>query len=82
LVDRGAGTLTVRDNGGGMSREELIGNLGTIARSGTRKLMQSLAPEQKKDVTLIGQFGVGFYDRQRRSRLDAAVRLVPGLRGL
>src|SRR5690606_21420097 len=42
-------------------RDELVGHLGTIARSGSRKLMQSLPPEQKKDLALIGQFGVGFY---------------------
>jgi molecular chaperone HtpG len=61
VPDRAAGTLTIRDNGCGMSRADLLSNLGTIARSGTRKLVQSLSAEQRKDVALIGQFGVGFY---------------------
>ena len=61
VPDRTAGTLTIRDNGCGMSRADLLSNLGTIARSGTRKLVQSLSAEQRKDVALIGQFGVGFY---------------------
>jgi molecular chaperone HtpG len=61
IPDRAAGTLTIRDNGCGMSRADLLSNLGTIARSGTRKLVQSLSAEQRKDTALIGQFGVGFY---------------------
>ncbi|MGH8582053.1 MAG: molecular chaperone HtpG [Gammaproteobacteria bacterium] len=54
-------TITVRDNGIGMSREEVIENLGTIAKSGTRELVQSLSGDRQKDAQLIGQFGVGFY---------------------
>jgi molecular chaperone HtpG len=54
-------TLTVSDNGIGMSREELIENLGTIARSGTAQFLQELSGDERKDRTLIGQFGVGFY---------------------
>ncbi|OBS09896.1 molecular chaperone HtpG [Acidihalobacter prosperus] len=59
--DREAGTLTVRDNGIGMSREEVIGNIGTIAKSGTREFFERLTGDQAKDARLIGQFGVGFY---------------------
>ena len=60
-IDKDAGTLTIADNGIGMNEEEVIENLGTIARSGTEKFLASLSGDQKKDAQLIGQFGVGFY---------------------
>jgi len=59
--DRDAKTLTIRDNGIGMNRDEVIENIGTIARSGTRKFLDSLSGDARKDTQLIGQFGVGFY---------------------
>jgi molecular chaperone HtpG len=59
--DKAARTLTVSDNGIGMSREEVVNNLGTIAKSGTREFFQALTGDQQKDANLIGQFGVGFY---------------------
>ncbi|MEP7044895.1 MAG: ATP-binding protein, partial [Dokdonella sp.] len=59
--DRDARTLTIRDTGIGMSRDEVIENIGTIARSGTRKFLDSLSGDARKDTQLIGQFGVGFY---------------------
>lgn len=60
-ADATARTLTITDNGIGMSRDEAIRNLGTIARSGTREFFQQLSGDQQKDAALIGQFGVGFY---------------------
>jgi molecular chaperone HtpG len=59
--DKDARTITVADNGIGMSREEVIEHIGTIAKSGTREFFQALTGDQRKDATLIGQFGVGFY---------------------
>ncbi|WP_414674846.1 molecular chaperone HtpG [Marinospirillum sp.] len=59
--DEVANQLTLADNGIGMSREDVIANLGTIARSGTSEFIQQLSGDQKKDSSLIGQFGVGFY---------------------
>jgi len=59
--DAEAKTITITDNGIGMSLDEAVANLGTIAKSGTREFMATLEGEQKKDAQLIGQFGVGFY---------------------
>lgn len=80
--DKAARTVTVSDNGIGMNRDEVIEQIGTIARSGTREFFKSLTGDQQKDAHLIGQFGVGFYssfvvaDRvsltTRRAGLDAA----------
>jgi molecular chaperone HtpG len=80
--DPAAGTITVSDNGIGMSRAEVIENIGTIARSGTREFLHALSGDQRKDATLVGQFGVGFYSAfivadevtltSRRSGLAAA----------
>jgi molecular chaperone HtpG len=84
--DPKAGTLTIRDNGVGMSREEAVSHLGTIAKSGTAEFFRQLTGDQQKDAQLIGQFGVGFYSAfivaervevlTRRADLapDAAVR--------
>ena len=80
IPDTAARTLTVKDNGIGMSEEEVIDNLGTIARSGTKRFLEGLSGDSAKDAQLIGQFGVGFYsafivaDRVtvRSKRSDAA----------
>ena len=85
-VDKEQRTLSVVDNGIGMSREELIDNLGTIAKSGTAEFLQQMTGDKQHDAHLIGQFGVGFYSafivadkvtvESRRAGLgaDAAVR--------
>ena len=59
--DAAAKTITIRDNGIGLSADEAVANLGTIAKSGTREFMAALEGDKKKDANLIGQFGVGFY---------------------
>ncbi|WP_345795901.1 molecular chaperone HtpG [Castellaniella sp. MT123] len=80
--DKAARTITITDNGIGLSRDEAIANLGTIARSGTREFFSQLTGDKQKDAQLIGQFGVGFYSsfivadkvsvRSRRADLPAA----------
>ncbi|GMU44810.1 MAG: molecular chaperone HtpG [Xanthomonadales bacterium] len=80
--DEQARTLTIRDNGIGMTLEEVVENIGTIARSGTRRFLESLSGDARKDAQLIGQFGVGFYSafivadrvelRTRRAGAEAA----------
>ena len=71
--DKSARTITISDNGIGMSRDEVIANVGTIAKSGTREFFQSLSGDQARDANLIGQFGVGFY-----SAFIVADRVTPG----
>ncbi|MEI6737631.1 MAG: molecular chaperone HtpG [Pseudomonadota bacterium] len=59
--DKNAGTITIEDNGIGMSHDEVIANIGTIAKSGTKEFFAKLSGDEQKDAHLIGQFGVGFY---------------------
>ncbi|MGH8041314.1 MAG: molecular chaperone HtpG [Rudaea sp.] len=85
-IDKDARTITIADNGIGMTREEVVANIGTIASSGTRKFLEALAADQKADANLIGQFGVGFYSafvvadkvtlstRRAGTQTDAGVR--------
>jgi molecular chaperone HtpG len=73
--DPAAGTLTVTDNGIGMSRDDLADNLGTIARSGTQRFVQEMSGEKASDLNLIGQFGVGFYSAfMVASRVEVVAR--------
>lgn len=84
--DKEARTITISDNGVGLSRDEAIANLGTIARSGTREFFSKLTGDKQKDAQLIGQFGVGFYSsfivadkvtvRSRRAGLHAEQGIV------
>ena len=60
-LDEKDGLITIEDNGIGMSRDEVVSNLGTIARSGTREFLDNMSGDEKRDAALIGQFGVGFY---------------------
>ncbi|MGH6900406.1 MAG: molecular chaperone HtpG [Geminicoccaceae bacterium] len=73
--DQAAGTLTVIDNGIGMSRDDLADNLGTIARSGTQRFVREMSGEKASDLNLIGQFGVGFYSAfMVASRVEVVAR--------
>ncbi|MDY0308995.1 MAG: molecular chaperone HtpG [Castellaniella sp.] len=84
--DKNARTITITDNGIGLSRDEAIANLGTIARSGTREFFSQLTGDKQKDAQLIGQFGVGFYSsfivaekvavRSRRAGLPASAGVL------
>ncbi|MES2214741.1 MAG: ATP-binding protein, partial [Pseudomonadota bacterium] len=60
-IDKEKRELTIHDNGIGMNRQDLVENLGTIARSGTQQFLEQISGDAKRDTSLIGQFGVGFY---------------------
>src|SRR5260370_3367875 len=77
--DKDARTITVSDNGIGMTRAEVVEHIGTIAKSGTREFLQSLTGDQQKDANLIGQFGVGFYSSFIVSYMCILTTRHPGL---
>lgn len=80
--DAGTRRLTIADNGIGMDRDDLVKNLGTIAHSGTRALLQGMADGDKKDMNLIGQFGVGFYSAfMVADKVDVLSRKAGGDKG-
>lgn len=85
-ADKEARTLTIRDNGIGMTRDEVIANIGTIAKSGTKEFFKALTGDQARDSQLIGQFGVGFYsafivaDRVSLSTRKAGMTAEHGVR--
>ena len=90
-IDKAARTIAIADNGIGMNRDEVIANIGTIARSGTREFLQKLSGDAANDARLIGQFGVGFYSAfivadkvvltTRRADAEGAVRWESDGRG-
>ena len=78
--DAEARTITVADNGIGMSRQEVIEHIGTIAKSGTREFLQALTGDQRKDASLIGQFGVGFYSANLLGPFRCSKAAAPALK--
>jgi HSP90 family molecular chaperone len=78
LPDAEKGTLTIEDTGIGMTRDELVKNLGTIAHSGSREFLEGLAQRGQKDMQLIGQFGVGFYSAYLVADHVEVVSRAPG----